>query len=105
MNMSLILRSIKIFILALPVMVFLNTGFYIDGYWKVIQAVIFTLAIVIILIRSSVRRYVFILGLIMFIRSLFLISLTNYIRRTYYDYGNFFKNIGTHRMRGSGVFL
>lgn len=53
------------FVVALPVMLFLNTGFLIDPYWKIIQSFIFALIFTIVFIWPQLRKTFFWISLLL----------------------------------------
>src|SRR3989338_9645437 len=60
------------FVIVLPVILFLNTGFLIDPYWKIFQAFIFVFVFTIVFVWPQFRKAIFRLSLLLIIMMSFL---------------------------------
>lgn len=59
------LKVLLLLICVFPIMFFLNTGFLLAEYWKIIQAAIFTLVFILLMLSRRTKKYIFIMGLIL----------------------------------------
>lgn len=62
-----IFKCLLLFLVIFPVMLFINTGFMIDPYWKVIQAAVLVLMLTITIIWPSLRITLFLVSVILII--------------------------------------
>lgn len=62
-----LLKIITIFVISFPVLFFINTGFRVDDFIKIIQSALFSLIVIIVIILPEKRKYIFILVLFLFI--------------------------------------
>src|SRR3989344_1123601 len=70
-----LLKFLVIFLLLLPLMLFLNTCFLIESYWKIVQAVIFAIILTLILIWPELKKRIFYIALTLIIVMLFFYTL------------------------------